>query len=144
MFKSMLQDSTSFFSPNHLLAIRAPEWASVADFGARVGAALTICLVLAVLIERFLVWFYEHTWTDFLTNITGFKSSFAYVISFVVCWERGFDAIYMIYPSAPPSFIGVLITAGTICGGSKVVIEMFKRFASGAKEIKTAADDLKS
>ena len=67
----------------------------------------------------------------------GLKEPVALIVSFLVIYIYQFDAMAIIFSKEKNSFVGYLLTAGIIAGGSKGSIKLFREFLGW----KSAAQD---
>lgn len=94
----------------------------------RVGEVLLAIVILSFVVERALALLFE--WRGFIALYEGTAKGTKEIISFVValgvCWFWKFDAVSVILPREETHFLGYLITAGVIAGGSKASVKLFK------------------
>jgi hypothetical protein len=92
----------------------------------RLFEVLATIVVLAFVLERGLAIVFEHRlYIDHLQG-KGFKEVIALALALFVCWNWKFDALSMILLREQTTFLGVLITAGVIAGGSKGAVKLFR------------------
>ncbi len=89
------------------------------------GQALFILVVLSFFIERALSILFE--WKPYVKRFKGkgFKEPISLLLSLGVCLIWGFDIIAIMFSMPAPSFLGQVITAAVIAGGSKASIQLF-------------------
>lgn len=92
----------------------------------RVAEVLAGIVIMAFVLERALALLFETHY--FIDHVQGknLKELIAFVLSVMVCWYWDFDAISMIFLKEKTTFLGVVVTAGVIAGGSKGAIKLFK------------------
>lgn len=87
---------------------------------------LVTIIILSFLIERALALVFEHRWYVSTFGEKGLKELIAFGFALGVCWVWDFDALSMIILKSETQFLGKLITAGVIAGGSKASIALFR------------------
>ena len=87
--------------------------------------ALVAIIVLAFFVERALSLLIEWRHFDGRFSTTGLKEPLAFAVSLLVTWQWDFDAVSMVVAKAEPSFLGQVLTAAVIAGGSKAWIKLF-------------------
>jgi hypothetical protein len=92
----------------------------------RVFEVLCTIVVLAILLERAMSLVFEHRWFVKYLNDKGIKEIIMFAISFIVCLIWQFDIISIILVSDKTTFIGVIISALIIAGGSKGSVKLFR------------------
>ena len=96
-----------------------------------VSGALSLLVVLAMLLERALALLFEYHWfKEVSKKVEGLKSPIALFASWFTCNLVGFDVLSRLFPppsgTAEPKFIGILITAAVVAGGSAGAITLFQ------------------
>jgi hypothetical protein len=91
----------------------------------RVGEALTAVIVLAFFLERSLSLLFEHRYYTTRFNESGLKEPIAFLGALAICRQWQFDAIGITVLAEQPSFLGYVLTAGLIAGGSKAALKLF-------------------
>jgi hypothetical protein len=104
-----------------------PEIASL-DWNAILGALVAI-VILAFFIERALALLFE--WRHFHNRLgtTGVKEPLAFCVALLVTWQWQFDALSQVMGADQVTFLGEVITAAVIGGGSKASIKLFRDVA---------------
>ena len=97
-----------------------------------VGEVLLVVILFSLLIERALSPIFE--WRKYIEFVEkrgsrkGTKEPIALLVSLAVVAFYDFDAMAIILKEESSSWIGWLITAGIIAGGSKGSIKLFRDF----------------
>ena len=91
--------------------------------------ALVAIIVLAFFVERALSLLFEWRHFDGRFSTTGLKEPLAFAVSLLVTWQWDFDAVSMVVAKAEPSFLGQVLTAAVIAGGSKASLKLFQDIA---------------
>jgi hypothetical protein len=91
--------------------------------------ALVAIIILAFFVERALSLLFEWRHFDGRFSAAGLKEPLAFAISLLVTWRWDFDAVSMVMGEVEPSFLGQVITAAVIAGGSKASIKLFQDIA---------------
>jgi hypothetical protein len=93
-----------------------------------VAEVLGAIVLLSLIIERFFAPIFE--WRVVLSKIAdkGVKEPVVLLASFLVVYFYEFDAMAVIFTQEQTSFVGYLITAGVVAGGSKGSIALFRDF----------------
>ncbi len=91
-----------------------------------VAEVLGTIVLLSLFIERALAPIFE--WRVVLNAIQekGIKEPVALIVSFLVVYLYQFDAMAIIFSQESTSFVGYLITAGVVGGGSKGSLKLFR------------------
>ena len=91
--------------------------------------ALVAITILAFFVERALSLLFE--WRHFAARFgsTGVKEPIAFAVALVVTWQWDFDALSMVVVQQQATFLGEVITAAVIAGGSKASIKLFQDLA---------------
>ncbi|MCP4591587.1 MAG: hypothetical protein GY842_12675 [bacterium] len=92
----------------------------------RLVEALAAIVVLAFVLERALSVVFEHRLYIERLGSRGYKEVIALTVALMVCWYWDFDAISMILLKEHTTFIGEVLTAGIIAGGSKGSVKLFR------------------
>lgn len=106
-----------------------------------VGEVIGTIVVLSLFVERFLALFFE--WRLVLTSLVkkGLKEPITFLVSLLVVYTYGFDAMAIMFKEEKSSLIGFLLTAGIIAGGSKGSIALFRDYlgwkSSAQKEVES-------
>jgi hypothetical protein len=91
----------------------------------RVGEVLVAIIVLAFFLERGLALLFEHRWYIKRLDQKGFKEPIAFLVALLICVTWQFDAVSAVILTEKTYFLGYLVTAGIIAGGSKAAIKLF-------------------
>lgn len=86
---------------------------------------LTTIIVLSFFVERALSIVFEHRLFIKSLDEKGLKEPIALIASFAVVKLWNFDALSIVLNSDKTSWLGYLITAAVIAGGSKASIKLF-------------------
>lgn len=86
---------------------------------------LTTIIVLSFFVERALSIVFEHRLFVKSLDEKGLKEPIALIASFAVVKLWNFDALSIVLNSDKTSWLGYLITAAVIAGGSKASIKLF-------------------
>lgn len=92
----------------------------------RVVEALATIVVLSFLLERALSVVFEHRYYIRTADERGLKEFIAFGLALFVCWHWEFDAVGIILLHDHTTFVGELVTAGVIAGGSKGSVKLFR------------------
>lgn len=69
------------------------------------------------------------------------KEALGFAVALVVCWVWDFDAVSIVLLSERTQFIGIIVTAAVVAGGSKASVALFRDLlpfaSSAAKELQT-------
>lgn len=92
----------------------------------RLAEVLATVVVLSLVVERALSIVFEHRL--YIANLrhSGAKEFIAFGVSLFICWFWQFDALSMIILRDKTSFLGEMVTAGVIAGGSKGSVKLFR------------------
>ena len=95
----------------------------------RILEALVAIVILAFFVERSLSLLFE--WRHFHSRFggAGLKEPLAFCVSLLITWQWDFDALSMVVAGEAPTFLGELMTACVIAGGSKASIKLFQDIA---------------
>lgn len=87
---------------------------------------LATVILLSLIIERALSIVFE--WRPVLDKIKekGVKEPVAFIVTLVVVMSYKFDSLAIIFSNESNSYMGYIITAGVIAGGSKGSIKLFR------------------
>lgn len=87
---------------------------------------LATVILLSLIIERALSIVFE--WRPVLDKIKekGVKEPVAFIVALVVVMSYKFDSLAIIFSNESNSYMGYIITAGVIAGGSKGSIKLFR------------------
>jgi len=94
-----------------------------------VGEVLGTIVILSLIVERALAPFFE--WRKFLefhAEKGVAKEPIAIVVSVVLVWVYGFDALAIIFSEEQSSWYGFIITGSVVAGGSKGSIKLFREW----------------
>ena len=83
-------------------------------------------VVLSFVVERGLALIFEHRWYVAKYKEAGLKAPIAFVVSLLICISWDFDLVSVLLKSETVGFVGMLLTAGVIAGGSKASIKLFR------------------
>lgn len=83
-------------------------------------------VVLSFVVERGLALIFEHRWYVARFKERGFKAPIAFGVSLLICINWGFDLVSVLLKSEAVGFVGMVLTAGVIAGGSKASIKLFR------------------
>jgi hypothetical protein len=91
----------------------------------RTFEVLATVVILSFFLERALALFFENRRLLLLLNRSGMKEWIALVVALILCTYWDFDAVSMIVLKEKTTFIGYLLTAAVIAGGSKGALKLF-------------------
>jgi hypothetical protein len=108
-----------------------------------VGEVLGTIVVLSLLVERFLAPFFE--WRVILSKIQskGIKEPIAFLVSLAVAYAYKFDAMAILFKEEKTSWLGFVLTAGIIAGGSKGSIKLFRDYLGWKSGAQKEVDEAK-
>ena len=87
---------------------------------------LAAVVVLAFIVERALALVVEHRAFVSRFNRKGLKEFLALALALCVCWQWDFDAVSVVRTNDKNTFVGQLLTAAVIAGGSKAALKLFR------------------
>jgi hypothetical protein len=103
---------------------------------------LAAVVVLAFVVERGLALLFEHRWYVSRFDKKGFKEPIAFLVALLICWYWDFDLVSVLLTNDKVRFVGEILTAAVVAGGSKASIKLFHDLmdvrSSAAKAAKTA------
>jgi hypothetical protein len=107
-----------------------------------VGEVLGTIVVLSLLIERALSPILE--WRPVLEKIDskGIKEPVAILASLLVVYFYKFDALAILFKEEHQSWLGYIVTAGIIAGGSKGSIKLFRDFLGWKSEAQKEKEEI--
>jgi len=115
------------------------DWEQVAE-------VLATIVVLAFIIERALALLFEYRPFVQRLGSKGAKEPIAFAFSLFVCWHWKLDALGVILHGGKVQFLGELVTAAVIAGGSKASLKLFRDVlhieSEPAKEFRLASAKL--
>jgi hypothetical protein len=103
-----------------------------------IPAILWTLVVMSVFVERVLSLVFEHrAYLQYLDG-RGLKELISFLVSLVACHQYGFDALALLMGKTEGNWVGLMLTAGVVAGGSKASIGMFHQLlnvrSAAAKE----------
>lgn len=87
---------------------------------------LAAVVVLSFVVERALALVFEHRWYVARYSERGFKAPIAFAFSIAICLHWDFDLVSVLLTNEKTAFIGKILTAAVIAGGSKASIKLFQ------------------
>lgn len=90
------------------------------------GEVLIGIVVMAFIVERALAVVFESKIYLRVCGDWSIKEFITLGVCFVITWKWSFDALSVILHGDKPTFIGCLLTAGVIAGGSKAALKLFR------------------
>ncbi|HXH65962.1 MAG TPA: hypothetical protein VNI81_02095 [Candidatus Limnocylindrales bacterium] len=90
------------------------------------GEVLVTIVVLAFFVERALALVFENQWYLEKLGASHVKELVAFLLSALVCVRWRIDALSVILHGDRMTFLGELLTAGVIAGGSKASLKLFR------------------
>jgi len=90
------------------------------------GEVLMTIVVLAFLIERALAVVFESRWYLDTLGPRHAKELISFLVSAVVCVAWKIDALSVILHGEHMTFVGEILSAGVVCGGSKGSLKLFR------------------
>lgn len=87
---------------------------------------LAMLILLSLILERGLSMLFE--WRIFIEKASkrGMKEPIAFIAALIVIVSYKFDALAILFSEESTSYIGYIVTAGVIAGGSKGSIKLFR------------------
>lgn len=101
---------------------------------------LATVIVLSFFVERSLSLLFEHRFYITRFHEKGLKTPIALFFSFIVVASWDFDALSILFKSEENAFIGYLITAAIVSGGSKASIKLFHDIMGVKSKVLQARD----
>ncbi len=92
----------------------------------QVGEVLATIVVLAFIVERALALLFEYRPFAARYASSGLKEPIAFLASLFVCWHWKLDALSVILHGEKVGFLGEILTAAVIAGGSKASLKLFR------------------
>lgn len=103
---------------------------------------LAVLVFLSFAVERALAPIFEHRlYVNRLKN-TGLKEPIAFLLALVICKTFGFDAMGITLKADATSFVGFMVTAAIIAGGSKASIKLFHDVLNIKSTVQKNRDDV--
>jgi hypothetical protein len=94
--------------------------------GEQVTEVLAAIAVLSFIVERALALVFEsNVFVDRL-GTKGVKEPIALALSLLVCWQWKIDLLSIVLHGEHTRFLGILITAAVVAGGSKASLKLFR------------------
>jgi hypothetical protein len=90
------------------------------------GEVLICIVVLAFIVERALAVIFESKVYLKVMGDWNVKEFITLLLCFLIVWIWKVDALSVILHGDKPKFIGLLLTAGVIAGGSKGALKLFR------------------
>lgn len=90
------------------------------------GEVLVTIVVLAFFVERVLALVFENQWYVQKLGSSHIKELLAFLLSAFVCVKWRIDALSVILHGDQMTFLGELLTAGVVAGGSKASLKLFR------------------
>lgn len=106
-----------------------------------VAEVIGLIVVLSLFVERALAPLFE--WRVFIARTAerGLKEPIAFVAAAAVVIFYQFDALAVLFSNEQNSYVGYLITAGVVAGGSKGSIKLFRDFLGWKSEAQKAHEE---
>jgi hypothetical protein len=95
--------------------------------------AIFVVILLSFIIERVLSVIFEHELYKKYLDGKGLSAAIAVVLSFFVCRQFHFDLPAIMFKTPETSFLGILLTAMLISGGSKGTMQLMNFFIEALK-----------
>ncbi len=83
-------------------------------------------VVLSFVVERGLALIFEHRLYVARFKGAGLKAPIAFGVALLICISWDFDLVSVLLKSDAVGFVGMVLTAGVIAGGSKASIKLFR------------------
>jgi hypothetical protein len=93
--------------------------------GERLLEVMLAIVVLSFLVERALAVLFENRWFVERFDSKGVKEPISVLVALGICRYWDFDAVSVILTRDKTHFLGHLVTAGIIAGGSKASVKLF-------------------
>jgi hypothetical protein len=90
------------------------------------GEVLVCIVVLAFIVERALALIFESKIYIKVFGDWSIKEFITLLVCVLITWAWSFDALSVILHGDRPTFIGRILTAGVIAGGSKASLKLFR------------------
>jgi hypothetical protein len=90
------------------------------------GEVLVCIVVLAFIVERALALIFESKIYIKVFGDWSIKEFITLLVCGLITWAWSFDALSVILHGDKPTFIGRILTAGVIAGGSKASLKLFR------------------
>ena len=109
-----------------------------------VAEVLGTIVLLSLFVERALAPLFE--WRIVLDKIKekGVKEPVAFAVSFLVIYIYKFDALAVVFSQEANSFVGYLITAAIVAGGSKGSVKLFRDYFGWKSTAQREYEDAKA
>lgn len=101
---------------------------------------LAALVVLSFVVERGLSLIFEHKYFVKRLSSVGIKEPIAFAAALLICNRWDFDVVSVLMRSETTSFLGQIITAAVVAGGSKASIKLFQDVLG----VKSTAEQQKS
>jgi len=105
----------------------------------QVGEVLATIVVLAFVLERALSLLFENKTYVQKLGEKPVKEIIAFSAALLVCWRWQLDGISVILHGEKMTFLGEVVTAGVIAGGSKGALKLFRDVMGVENEVAKAA-----
>jgi len=105
----------------------------------QVGEVLTTIIVVAFIVERALSLLFENKIYVQKYGEKPVKEIIAFAAALLVCWQWKLDVLSVILHGDKMTFLGEMITAGVIAGGSKGSLKLFRDVFGVENEVAKAA-----
>lgn len=106
------------------------------------GGTLLTLVVLSFLLERALALIFDHEWFRLIPNNNRYKPIIAFAAAWLVCWYYSFDVLAALLEPEGITWLGILITAGILSGGSAVVVQLVQQIWGFSRENREAKKEL--
>jgi hypothetical protein len=106
-----------------------------------VAEVLGLVVVLSLFLERALALLFE--WRVFIDRrgSQGLKEPIAFAAAALVVIFYQFDALAVVFSNEQPSYVGYVITAGIVAGGSKGSVKLFRDLLGWKSEAQKTYED---
>ncbi|MCR9133499.1 MAG: hypothetical protein NXI08_13020 [bacterium] len=114
--------------------------------------ALALLVTISVILERALAFLYEHKWFMLLfpnqssrdkkerdiRRYIAAKENIALIVSFSIAFTYKFDILQILFKNPSWSWLGIILTAFILAGGSAGAIAIFQGYLRMGKEVRDA------
>ena len=99
-------------------------------------------VVLSLIMERGLYFFFEfRLWRDFLVKF-GLRGPISFGLAWFICWYYDFDILSRVLDPNAISQVGIFITAAIVAGGSIAAIKLFQDVLKFSREGRMQTQEL--
>lgn len=107
------------------------------------GGTLATLVIMAFLLERALALVFDHDWFRKIPECSRYKPIIAFAVSWIVCWFYSFDVLAALLEPEGVTWVGTLITAGILAGGSAAAVQLVQQILGFSRENRENKANLK-